>query len=406
MKIYNLDDKDTQKLKDEAKTKLQEYLPFFSMTTIEELYRTNNHQQLKYELYKRFSRRFNHHVKFLPLEQGERNILYHHEKFCKTFAELRKVVLKVIDEQQKGLLQNGWFELPYQSPTRPKYWNAEKIKPEDNIQISHGGGFFHIIEFLQGHSLGYRLENQDGRGIQVSTMSHERDKLYALRACNNYIDYPARISATIEAQYLDAAPNLYEAGLRAEYIDKLKEIVVTRLDTQITYYIGTTADLKTMDLDSLIFKPQTAVHTPISPDTIVDHETEKTDILLKSNPELHKENMEVLPEESSATKDLKASVIELANSKSLAVQEQNSNTDINFRIPQLEFAKTSVSFFSRAQPVFGGCLIVIGFSLAVLGIVNDLTPFGVVAGVIAFLLGLYLSEPVIVGSLKNMFAAR
>lgn len=105
-------------------------------------------------------------------------------------------------------------------------WNAGRVDPDEMIKISHGGGLNHINEFLSGRSKGYALEGP-GRGIQVSPVDLGRDGFYSLRA-PKFFDEPAMLHAEIQAKYLDAAPNAYEAGLRYEYVQHLRNVKVER----------------------------------------------------------------------------------------------------------------------------------------------------------------------------------
>ena len=363
---YHLSEENQTQLINEAKIKVKEYLPDFLMEMIEKLFNEKNHQHLKYKLYNRFSGKYNFFLS--KLKPNERDCLLGREK--RSFEEFKSVVLKAINIQEDYLLEYGWFKWLFQPSERAKQWNAEKFIPTAEVRVSHGGGFFHIIEFLEGRTTGYPLEAQpDARGIQVSPLAenlefHERDIYYANVACSNHIDYPARLTATIQAQYLDSAPNLYEAGLRAEFISRLENIVVSRLDTKVQYQIGTTEQLKTMDLSSLIFKaeensPQlfipTVIEEQVSNEGIDDTENQKNlldENLSNSNP--------------------------IATPFSLGTQEENK--------------KTIVSPFFKAFQIGLGSAFLLGGILLTMGIINAPAPLGLIAGFAMVLFGLLLAN--------------
>lgn len=110
-------------------------------------------------------------------------------------------------------------------------WEFEGIDPEDEIIITHAGGFLHINAFLQKKSLGYTLE-QGGLGIQVNaTMAtHAKSLIYAQRSGpRDSLDTPAILMATIKSKFLHRARNPYEAGLRCEHLDYLQNVQVIKL---------------------------------------------------------------------------------------------------------------------------------------------------------------------------------
>lgn len=110
-------------------------------------------------------------------------------------------------------------------------WDFEGIDSEDEIIITHGGGFHHINAFLRKVSYGYRLE-QGGIGIQVNpTMAtHARCLIYADRSGpSDSLDTPAILLATIKAKFLHRANNSYEAGLRSEHLEHLRNVQVIKL---------------------------------------------------------------------------------------------------------------------------------------------------------------------------------
>jgi hypothetical protein len=109
------------------------------------------------------------------------------------------------------------------------HWTGGKDQSGDeDITISHGGGFYHILDFLRGRSVGYPLE-KGGLGLQVSPNNDPKLELACGYAHNNppsHFDTPTMFKAKIPAKYLLRAPNGYEAGLRPEVIPQLKEIEI------------------------------------------------------------------------------------------------------------------------------------------------------------------------------------
>ena len=127
--------------------------------------------------------------------------------------------------------------------------NQEQLSPHHNINIGHGGDLYYILNFLMGDEAGYALEqpeegtkNQATIGIQVQphfTINNEKfydtpllhDRLtddYPM-LYTSFLAYPALFTAKIDAQHLDAANNLYEAGLRSRNRECLKNIKITLL---------------------------------------------------------------------------------------------------------------------------------------------------------------------------------
>ena len=126
---------------------------------------------------------------------------------------------------------------------RPESWaQIQDLPSEQTIYCSHGGGFFFLSDFLSKDQSGYRLE-YEGRGIQVHprtgpdqfwNISREsREECYS-SSSHAYGDYPARLSFEIQGQYLDSAPNCYEAGLRQDFIDHMKNIKLLNIETNET----------------------------------------------------------------------------------------------------------------------------------------------------------------------------
>lgn len=110
-------------------------------------------------------------------------------------------------------------------------WGEKTVAADDRVYITHGGGYFYILEFLAGKANGYRLERGGDRGLQVhpsvDRFFEDRSEHYAKRKSPSYLDIPAAFKATIKAKYLDSANNHYEAGLPPQSIPHLKNIEVT-----------------------------------------------------------------------------------------------------------------------------------------------------------------------------------
>lgn len=124
--------------------------------------------------------------------------------------------------------------------SRPQSWaQFQDLPSEQTIYCSHGGGFFFLSDFLSKNRPGYRLE-YEGRGIQIHprtgpeqfwNISRESREEYYSSSSHAYGDYPARLSFEIQGQYLDRAPNCYEAGLRQDFIDHMQNIKLLNTET-------------------------------------------------------------------------------------------------------------------------------------------------------------------------------
>lgn len=113
------------------------------------------------------------------------------------------------------------------------------IGPDDEIEITHGGGEWHILEFLQGKAEGYPLE-RGGVGIQVSPHAVNSKQLsgsYARDKAHFFFDRHAVLSAKIAAKHLTATPSEYEAGLMQSRVGYLKEVKVKVLDTGVVWMV-------------------------------------------------------------------------------------------------------------------------------------------------------------------------
>ena len=243
---YDLTVDQTQVLVDSAHQHATAFLPPLSDEFIMSCTSTGNHEALRYAIYNRFS------VRGYRLSRQAIEALQ--PLLCDLNHDSGHQIVRILAAEKRTQEQNflnfGCFT-PYHIPhARPKTWSShQQISGDTPVAFSHGVGFFHIIQFLTGKSMGYRLENP-GVGIQVmpGAHTHPRDDYYASTAAPRYMDYPARLSGTILAEYLDSAPNSYEAGLRATFIDYIEDIVITRLDTGAIFRIGTTKNQEALRL--------------------------------------------------------------------------------------------------------------------------------------------------------------
>jgi hypothetical protein len=115
------------------------------------------------------------------------------------------------------------------------YWEKSHKKDRDvfknsdtTIDIFHGGGYYHLVDFLNG-APGYKLAGFSGFGIQVHPYNEGRSKHYARTKAADNFDIPCLFRAKIAEKYLDEAPNAYEAGLRAEHVQHLQAVVLEPL---------------------------------------------------------------------------------------------------------------------------------------------------------------------------------
>lgn len=242
LKQYQLAEGHETQLISAARKRVQDYLPPLSEEDIIHFVKTGNRDALQELVFNQFSlpnERFIHITS--ETEQRIKTILLTVQN--NTVQDLLSILKQAKAEQEYHFLTYGCFQYPNLSCKRPAHWGQHSnISENTKVPFSHGGGFFNIIKFLTRERIGYPLE-KPGKGIQVSTETHQhpRDTTYAEKALQ-YFDYPARLSGTISAKYLDSAPNHYEAGLRSNFIEFIEDIVITRLDTGKEYRIGTVAN--------------------------------------------------------------------------------------------------------------------------------------------------------------------
>jgi hypothetical protein len=101
---------------------------------------------------------------------------------------------------------------------------------ETEIEVRHGGGYYHILEYLTGNSPGYTFDCGTEHGMYVAPQPHflNREKMYAERNSHLHLDHPALLTARIKRKHLTKVDNSYEAGLRPEYVEFLQDIKITK----------------------------------------------------------------------------------------------------------------------------------------------------------------------------------
>ncbi len=111
------------------------------------------------------------------------------------------------------------------------------VHGEEEVKISHGGGYEFICDFLNGKHSGYPLQ-PSGVGLQVHPkLKYEgeiidygdRNEQYARNAAPSQFDLPAIFTAKIKLKHLLPAHNFYEAGLPQQSVQYLKKIKVTQI---------------------------------------------------------------------------------------------------------------------------------------------------------------------------------
>ncbi|MFZ0565972.1 MAG: hypothetical protein WAM28_07295 [Chlamydiales bacterium] len=157
----------------------------------------------------------------------------------------------------------GWKELATSRIKEEQRENTKEIENEEErdyrraysqsdteITVLHVGGILYLQGFLQGKYPGYQLEN-GGYGLQVTPLENatydnlkkDRKELletarvldYGDRAAK-YHDKTALLVAKIKSKYLDRAPNGYEAGLRVDFREMLKEVRILDMRDEVGYY--------------------------------------------------------------------------------------------------------------------------------------------------------------------------
>lgn len=245
-----LSEKHIQELINFAKNSIQDLLPKITEAEIDDLIENQKIDELHYFIYKRFSGQHN-----LPaIDDDSRE---HLEKFqynpIANVDLLKSLLKKIMYNQEKYfLIYGGWntnsrelgedcaFEVWGHNQRRRKkncFINGTDINLDidQKIRISHGGGYFHILEFLASQREGYKFGSESGYGIYVSPGNSTRDYSYANRNSQRHFDYPARLVAEIHIKHLHEATNSYEACLRAPYVEQLENISVEYLGFKWQY---------------------------------------------------------------------------------------------------------------------------------------------------------------------------
>jgi hypothetical protein len=206
---------DTQKLElvQMVKKGVKSWLPLVPDELIEKLVEEKNRVELHYLIYQRFSGEF-----FLkPYSLSPKPVFQKLKSFLEEsnfdLVECAKIFKLAMIEQEKYFQNDGWAKWPHAVSTKYPRWLGQK-DPEKSvpITIAHGGGFFHILEFLSGKSKGYLSDDAEHYGMYVSPDSASRNSHYAHRTAPYHLDIPAQFFAQIESKHLINTQNYsYEA---------------------------------------------------------------------------------------------------------------------------------------------------------------------------------------------------
>lgn len=153
-------------------------------------------------------------------------------------------------DQVKKRLEEGidcFSDKPKDMRPVSRWGDPKEVNDEDVINISYGGGLHYLLSFLQGREKGYKLEDSgNGLGIQVSPVKHkESSKVneienpyiryssidYSLRHGRKFFDTPVLMRAKINARFLRAVNNNYEAGLPADSVPHLSDVKIEEIFT-------------------------------------------------------------------------------------------------------------------------------------------------------------------------------
>lgn len=184
-------------------------------------------EKLKYDNYEG--------AKVLAIELADKYIDYFREN---GFSRYTKCTVNPLNLYFSNERREAW------SSVRPV--SRAGIKPEDTIHIVHGGGFLSLLSFLKKEYDGYHLDNP-GVGLQVHPYTDKGafgatlDDLeartrydYAMKAAH-FIDQPARLTADVEARFVDRTHREYEGGFRGEYLEQLSNLTLTNYETGAVY---------------------------------------------------------------------------------------------------------------------------------------------------------------------------
>lgn len=96
----------------------------------------------------------------------------------------------------------------------------------EKVFINHGGGFFHILSFLNGSSEGYPAPSEyEGKGIFVYVGNANKTSFYANRMEINF-DLPASLNGRLPANLLGKANVPNECVLRSDHVRKLQNVSI------------------------------------------------------------------------------------------------------------------------------------------------------------------------------------
>lgn len=115
-----------------------------------------------------------------------------------------------------------------------EYWNPhQNFQRTSEIEITHGGGAFYLLNCFDNKALGYGLE-RGGIGLQVhphcvefNNEARQRGPEYAYKAMRGSLDFPAILTGTVQAQYLMPADNDYEAAIKISDLIHIKNPRIT-----------------------------------------------------------------------------------------------------------------------------------------------------------------------------------
>lgn len=237
---YNFSETELESFRNYARDSVKKYVIHVPAELIEKYVQTKNVEGLRYLMFQRFS------GKFYSTALSDSSCMKKLNDLIRcsdgsNLQEIANVFKQAMQEQENYIIETGWRKMQSSTDARRYHWGANfGKKPDEQFNISHGGGYFNILEFLLGSYEGYQLEPNsyyNAVGLQVSPNvsppGGHRDDWYASRAADPrkcFFDSPARLFATTRAKYLDRADDDhdYEAGLRSEFIDKLHNVKVTK----------------------------------------------------------------------------------------------------------------------------------------------------------------------------------
>jgi hypothetical protein len=203
---------------------------------------TGNREDLRHIAYHLFRENSLYYSEIFPFSQHYNLLRSLFEDDAAYLFDIALVMFKTFEECQKKLKENPVEENLERKRKaemeRPAVWEEEWSQdPEAWIEISHGGGYYYLQDFLTGKEKGYPLE-RGGLGIQVSPGTSDRDEYYALRGAPKHFDLPARLTGKIQAKYLDRANNAYEAGLRPEFVQHLEKVTCEKISYSKSSVLG------------------------------------------------------------------------------------------------------------------------------------------------------------------------